>query len=145
MNTTVLVVEDDRAICDLLRLHLDNAGYHVIVAPDAVVAGKTLVKGAENISLLIVDAHLPYMTGIEFVSTVIADTSLPSIPIILITGHEHLVSRAEILGVPCLVKPFGADDLIRLVKRTIALQFESAAGVKDGSTEAMRNYGKEAA
>src|SRR5438552_17811469 len=92
-NYRILVVEDDRAVRDLLRLHLENAGYHVVALPDAVAAGKHVLGDPASIHLLIVDANLPYMSGIEFASALIADTALPFIPMILITGHEHLADR----------------------------------------------------
>ena len=118
-KATVLVVEDERPVRDLLRLHLENAGYSVITAADAVIAGKVFIERIREIDLLVVDAHLPYMTGIEFVSTVIADTTLPPVPMILITGHETLAVRAAVLDVPCLFKPFSAADLLSVVARSL--------------------------
>ena len=43
-ETTVLVVDDDPSIRDLLRIHLGNAGYRVLLAEDAIVGGHMLVK-----------------------------------------------------------------------------------------------------
>ena len=124
---TILVVEDDRALRELLRVHLANAGYDVVVASDAVAAGPVLLQRAGEIDLAIVDAQLPYMSGIELVATLIADTTLPSIPAILITGHEHLVPGAEKLGVPCLFKPFLVDELLALIGECMAPPDSSAA------------------
>jgi DNA-binding response OmpR family regulator len=117
---TILVVEDDRALRELLRVHLANAGYDVLVAQDALAAGPVLLRRAGDIDLAIVDAQLPYLSGIELVATMIADSTLPPIPAILITGHEHLVAGAEKLGVPCLLKPFLVDDLLTLVRDSVA-------------------------
>lgn len=116
---TILVVEDDRALRELLRVHLANAGYDVLVAADPVAAGPVLLQRAGEIDLAIVDAQLPYMSGIELVATLIADSTLPPIPAILITGHEHLVAGAEKLGVPCLFKPFLVDELLALVRESM--------------------------
>lgn len=127
---TVVVLEDDRAVRDLLRLHLENAGYQVLAAPDVVDAGAVVIGKAREIDLLIIDAHLPYMSGIDFASTVIADTTLPAIPIIMITGHEELAARAALLDVPCLLKPFGADALVSLAARTIGSARPADAGVR---------------
>jgi DNA-binding response OmpR family regulator len=145
----ILVVEDERAIRELLQLHLQNAGYECIAVADAVLAGRTFLEDQGSVDLLIVDAQLPFMSGIEFVSAIIADTTLPAVPVILITGHEHLANRAGILGVPCLVKPFSADDLIGLVGRSLesASPAESAAGLTDsGMMRRMAlEYGKRSA
>ena len=117
-HRTVLVVEDEAPIRDLLRLHLSNAGYDVMLAEDAIDAGKRLLEH-QQVDLIIIDAQLPYFSGIEFASTLIADTTLPPLPMILITGHEHLLLRAERLGVPCLMKPFSADTLVSLVQTSL--------------------------
>lgn len=124
---TILVVEDDRALGELLRVHLANAGYDVVVAADPVAAGPVLLQRVGEIDLAIVDAQLPYMSGIELVATLIADSTLPPIPAILITGHEHLVAGAEKLGVPCLFKPFLVDELLALVRESARPPDSSAA------------------
>lgn len=127
----ILIVEDELAIRDLLRIHLQNAGYETICTADAVDAGRLFLEGAGSIDLMIVDAQLPYMNGIDFISALIADTTLPAVPIILITGHERFVMRAAILDVPCLVKPFSAADLIELVDKTFSpATVQAAAGVR---------------
>jgi len=116
----ILVVDDEPAIRGLLRLHLQNDGHEVVEAPDALVAGKMILAKAWRIDLLIVDAHMPYMNGIDFAAAVIGDTTLPPVPIILITGHNDLAERADVLRVPCLVKPFTAATLATIVGKTLA-------------------------
>src|ERR1051325_3135141 len=142
ISATVLIVEDDRAICELLRVHLANAGYRVELACDALAAGGRLLRDACSIDLLIIDAQLPYMTGIDFVATLIADTSIPVVPVIMITGYEDLAARAEALGVPCLLKPFSAEALLGLVHKTVR-QPVAAAGLRSGDKN--HKYGTGAA
>jgi len=109
-----------------------------------VVAGKTFIEAAGSIYLLIVDAQLPYMTGIEFVSALIADTTVRSVPIILITGHDDFAMRADILDVPCLVKPFSADDLVALVDKSIGWAATvDAAGVREVKERTARNASRD--
>lgn len=114
----ILIVEDDAALAELLRVHLANAGYEVVLAEeDAVAAGPALLQQAPKVDLAIVDAQLPYLSGVDLVATLIADTTLPPIPAVLITGHRHLSAHAETLGVPCLLKPFLVDDLLSVVRQ----------------------------
>src|SRR5438270_6898238 len=132
---SILVVDDEQGIRQLLRLHLENAGYEVTEAPDAVVAGQLLIKNPRGFDLLIVDAHLPYMTGIDFAAALIADMTLPPLPIVLITGHQDLVNRADLLDVPCLVKPFKTDTLLEVIEKSLAPKpLPSDAGLREAKT-----------
>lgn len=126
MKKRILVVDDDKAIRELLCLHLQNQGYEVVEAPDAIVAGKMLLAKAWKIDLVIIDAYMPYLTGIDFTAAVIADTTLPALPIMLITGHEDFAMRADRLDVPCLMKPFTADTLVSMVEKCFAVPPKNA-------------------
>lgn len=134
---TALVAESDRALRDLLRVHLQNAGYNVILAPDAVVAGRTVLERPDSVDVLLINAQLPFMSGIEFVSTLIADSSLRFIPTIIIATSEQDAERADILNVPVLVAPFGAEQLLELVKTTLQHPATMRAA-SDGAPASMR-------
>ena len=141
VKTRILVVDDEQAIRELLRLHLRNEGYEVVEAPDAIVAAKMLLARAWNIDLLIVDASMPYMTGIDLAAAVIGDTTLPPVRIILITGHEDFARRADRLDVPCLMKPFTASTLLSIVDRSLAVPLKSApAGLREKRMSSLSAY-----
>lgn len=113
----ILVVDDEPAIRELLKLQLSASGYDVVLAEDAFAARHLLYDAQPD--LMIVDAHMPYVSGVEFVSTLVAEPSLPWIPVIFITGREELLERAAALGSACLVKPFLAERLLELVERVL--------------------------
>ena len=137
-NPTALVAENDRALRELLRVHLQNAGYNVILAPDALVAGRTILERPDSVDVLLIGAQLPYLSGIEFVSTLIADSSLRFVPTIMIASHEHDVRRAERLGVPALLPPFSAQDLLDLLRATIRQPENRAARGGEGPSMRQR-------
>jgi DNA-binding response OmpR family regulator len=114
----VLVVDDETAIRELLKLQLSASGYDVVLAEDAFAARRLLYEAQPD--AMIVDAHLPYISGVEFVSTLVAEPSLPWVPVIFITGREELLERAAALGSACLVKPFLAERLLELLERVLA-------------------------
>lgn len=116
----ILVVDDEPAIRELLKLQLSASGYEVVLAEDAFAARRLLYEAQPDV--MIVDAHMPYVSGVEFVSTLVAEPSLPWVPVIFITGREELLERAAALGSACLVKPFCAERLIELVERVLASQ-----------------------
>jgi DNA-binding response OmpR family regulator len=132
---TILVVDDDKPIRELLKLHLVSAGYDVLLADNAISAGCLLHEASPN--LMIVDAHMPYVSGVEFVSTLVADSSLPWVPVIFITGRDDLLEHAEALGTACLVKPFLASRLLELIERVLRSQARSRSEAAVAAAEAL--------
>lgn len=126
---TILVVDDEPAIRELLKLQLSAAGYEVALAEDANAAAR-VVRDARP-DLMVIDAHMPHVSGLDFVSALIADSSMPWVPVIFITGRSELRSDAESLGSACLVKPFLSTRLIELVERVLRSQerLHAAAGL----------------
>jgi CheY-like chemotaxis protein len=110
----ILVVDDDESFRDLIRLHLDNAGYEAAMAEDAVVAAHLIVR--ERPALALIDVKMPYMDGYEFAAALKADPQTRDIPIIFVTIDENVAERARELGaVAYLRKPVRADRLIEVV------------------------------
>src|SRR5213076_1054885 len=87
MPATILVVDDDQTIRELLQLHLRNAGYAVHVAEDAVEAGHLVLRSPPD--LIITDVNMPHMDGFEFIAALKADKTVPDIPVIFLTSHEE--------------------------------------------------------
>lgn len=113
----ILVVDDDPAVRELLKLQLVGEGYEVRLADDAIVAGRSLMQTPPD--LMLVDIAMPYLDGVDFVTALKADTTLPAVPIVFMTGHADVMSRARALGAPCLRKPFSADQLLEVVRREL--------------------------
>jgi len=119
MAATILVIDDDESMRDLLRLHLSAAGYEVQVAEDAIAAGYMVLKRAPD--LIISDINMPHMDGFEFIEALKADKSLPEIPVIFLTSIEEGDHRGKLLGaVGYITKPVMADQLLRLVARHVS-------------------------
>ena len=116
----ILVIDDDHSIRQLLSLRLASAGYDVVLAEDALVAGRILAR--ERVDLMIVDANLPHVSGVEFVANLVEDSTRPWVPVIFITGREDLKEHAEALGSACLVKPFLANRMLELLERVLHTQ-----------------------
>ena len=114
----ILVVDDDACLRDLLKLHLAGAGYEVALAADAIEAGYAILKSAPD--LLIVDVNMPYMSGIELVSTLIADGTVPSFPFMFLSSDETRMERGYGLGATAyLLKPVVKDRLLDAVDRAL--------------------------
>jgi CheY-like chemotaxis protein len=118
MSATILVIDDDENIRELLRLHLSAAGYAVDVAADAIAAGYLVLRSPPD--LIISDVNMPHMDGFEFLAALRADTTLPRIPVILLTSNEDGDDRGKELGAAgYLTKPVRADKLLQIVAKHI--------------------------
>jgi len=119
MAATILVVDDDESMRDLLRLHLTAAGYEVQVAEDAIVAGYMVLRGPPD--LIISDVNMPHLDGFEFIAALKADKNVPNIPVIFLTSVEEGDQRGKALGaVGYVTKPVRADKLLSLVAQHVA-------------------------
>ena len=93
MAATILVVDDDESIRELLRMHLSAAGYEVHVAADAIAAGYLVLRSPPD--LIICDINMPHMDGFEFIAALKADTTLPRIPVIFLTSYDEGDDRGK--------------------------------------------------
>ena len=119
MAATILVIDDDESMRELLRLHITAAGYEVQLAEDAIAAGYMVLRRPPD--LIICDINMPHMDGFEFIEALKADKSLPEIPVIFLTSLEEGDQRGKALGaVGYITKPVMADQLLRLVARHVS-------------------------
>jgi DNA-binding response OmpR family regulator len=109
----VLVVDDDPAMREMLRVHLCNAGYFVSVAEDAVAAGRLMLTMPP--ALLIIDVEMPYLDGLEFVRAMRAEAGLAQLPVLMISANEEHAQHAASLQCPFLAKPILKDTLLQAV------------------------------
>jgi two-component system, LuxR family, response regulator FixJ len=110
---TVAIVDDDDAVRDSLRFLLEVAGYTVKIFASAA---EFLKSNIQHFSCLILDHHMPHMTGLELVEKLRANGS--AIPILLVTGSASpaILSRAAELGIArVLEKPLGDEDLLDFI------------------------------
>jgi len=119
MAATILVVDDDESMRDLLRLHLSAAGYDVQVAEDAIAAGYMVLKRPPD--LIISDINMPHLDGFEFIEALKRDKTVPNIPVIFLTSVEEGDQRGKSLGaVGYITKPVRADRLLALVAQHVS-------------------------
>lgn len=111
---SILVIDDDPTVLEMVALHLRNAGYDVRTAQDGIEGGYAMLKRRPD--LIITDAQMPYMDGFELVAAMRSDASTSSIPVIMLTSYSEWQERAARIGVDGYVtKPIRADRLLALV------------------------------
>ena len=109
------VVDDDLAVRDSLRFLLEVIGYPVEIFASAA---EFLRANVQHFACLILDHHMPNMTGLELARRLRADGAV--IPILLITGSPAptIAASAAELGIEVLDKPPGEEALIDFIDAT---------------------------
>ena len=115
----VLVVEDDADTREVLELALSNEGFQVEVAGD--LDGVSEVLSSRTPHVILLDYFVDGADVTDFLN-VLREHQI-QLPIILMTGAAEGPRRAQELGIQfSIVKPFGMDEVIRLLHRAIALR-----------------------
>lgn len=114
----ILVVDDDRNVCDLICMALAGKGYGTAVASNGKEALSYLRNSPRPPRLILLDLMMPEMTGWEFQKVQQEDPVLAAIPVAIITGLPVTESQAQVLGaVDVLCKPSRIEPLVALVTR----------------------------
>lgn len=112
---TILIIEDDLRVAELIRRGLEEQGFHVTLAYDGVSGKKLALQN--NYDLIITDIILPKMDGIELCKQ-IRETK-PEIPIIMLTALGTTDDKVEGFDAGAddyLVKPFEMRELLARVR-----------------------------
>ncbi len=117
MPQTVLVVDDERDIVELVRYNLVQAGYRVVSAAD----GRQAIDLArrERPDLIVLDLMLPALPGAEVARILKQDEKTRGIPILMLTARGEEVDRVvgfELGADDYVVKPFSPRELVLRVQ-----------------------------
>jgi two-component system alkaline phosphatase synthesis response regulator PhoP len=120
MAKLVYILDDDREICELVKITLEARGYEVDEAYDGE---ESLAKiKAKKPNLVILDLKMPKLNGYELINAIRTDSKLADLPILVLTSLTKGSSKsdkewADSLGVADFItKPFEPIDLIKRVE-----------------------------
>ena len=128
MAATILVVEDEPAIQELISYGLRQAGHETFCAGDAEQAMKIVNDVLPDLVLL--DWMLPGMSGIEFAKMLRQVPRTKNIPIIMLTARTEesdKVSGLEIGADDYITKPFSPRELVARIKAVLRRRSPEAA------------------
>jgi CheY-like chemotaxis protein len=141
---SVLVIEDDPELRELLRVALTGDGYSVATVGNGRAALRHL-RSTASTCMIVLDLALPVMDGRQFRAKQLRDRSLAWIPVVLLSGDGEASQYARQLGVRAFVrKPVDMDELrtaLRAVGCRLArprLEQRDAAGVSQNDTTPKR-------
>lgn len=114
MRNQIIIIDDDKAVRSSLCAFLDSTGFSVNPFASAM---QFLRTGSLSLTCcIIVDMHMPEMSGIEFLE--LMHETHPSVPVVLISGNisASLRARATRAGAKAVFeKPFDQDGLLNIL------------------------------
>ena len=116
-NQHVLVVDDDRNICELIRLYLEKEGFSVTLAYDGQAALNMFKESTP--SLVLLDIMLPKMDGFQVCREI---RRISNIPIIMLTAKGETFDKVlglELGADDYMVKPFENKELVARIKAAL--------------------------
>lgn len=114
MTTTILIVEDDADIAELVSIYLKKEGYHVLIAENAEQALHLFVHASPH--MIICDIKLPDRPGTEVIDEVRKHSEVPVIFLSSKKETEDIINGFELGGDDYVTKPFDPDILVARVK-----------------------------
>jgi CheY-like chemotaxis protein len=117
---SILIVDDERFVVDMLKLKLEKLGSSVIPAYDASTAFDLACE--HHPRLIITDYDMPGQTGYELLENLKANPATKDIPVILLTARGHSISPEFIPQFDKLFpKPFSFNELLRAMELLIMM------------------------
>lgn len=113
----ILIVDDDRNICELLRLYLEKEGYETTLAYDGQQALEVFADAKPNLVLL--DVMMPRMDGWETCRRIRA---LGNVPVIMLTSKGETFDKVlglELGADDYIVKPFDTKEVVARIKAVL--------------------------
>ena len=118
---TILVIEDDPEVRDLLSLILEQEGHRTLLAEDGLVAIDMIARGSLRPDLILADYNLPNgLNGLQTVAK-LRDMVTPDLPAIILTGDISTSTLRDISKQKCTMrhKPVKAADLNEEIQRLL--------------------------
>jgi CheY-like chemotaxis protein len=116
----ILIVEDEAAVRDIVRLHLTGLGYQVETAKDGMEGIALFRKRSGDFDLVLLDLILPRLDGASVFTSLVAQN--PHIKVLLLTGHSGDIAVHELIdrgALDIIRKPFSLVELSRAVAKAL--------------------------
>ncbi len=120
MAQTILAVDDDVDILDVIEMSLDSDGFNVITAGDGLAAIKEAKSHVPDLILL--DLMMPKMDGFEVIDNLRADPQTRAIPVIMLTARTQMNEKLQGLDAGAddyITKPFDLKELTARIKAVL--------------------------
>src|ERR1700692_3430711 len=94
----ILIIDDEEQVVGLLREILETGGYHNLVSTTDPRQAGTIFNACKP-DLIILDLHMPHVSGVELLHELIASSAGTYLPIVVLTGDVTPESKRRVLGI----------------------------------------------
>lgn len=115
----ILIIDDDKAVREVVNLLLSSEGFDVIEAIDGEDCYKKII--VDKPDLILLDIIMPKINGYILLNKITQDNELKNIPVILLTATSQMAGNISLKShsVDNIHKPFEPDDLINKIKKKL--------------------------
>ncbi|MDZ4363235.1 response regulator transcription factor [Brevundimonas sp.] len=117
--TTLLIVEDDALIREMMDITLSQAGYGIVTAGSGSSALDVLRR--LRVDLVLLDVHMPKMSGLDVLAAMRRMGAVMP-PVLMVTANRSAETVQEAMRLGCVgyvAKPFSPNDLLSRVQRVL--------------------------
>ncbi len=114
--STILVVDDEALVLDVVRRSLTHAGFSVMTASEGHEGMDVYLRNRSRISAILLDVNMPGMNGLEMWRELRAFD--PEIPVVLSSGNSLHRAASRLINEPFttfLEKPYSSDQLVSVL------------------------------
>ena len=125
MEETILLVDDDAALLEVMSIVLASEGYRVVTAADGAEALREV--GREGLNLVVLDVMLPRISGFEVLKKI---REKSDVPVVMLTAKSQSVDKVvglELGADDYITKPFDTKELLARI-RAIQRRFSKQEG-----------------
>ncbi|MFA4858723.1 MAG: response regulator [Candidatus Margulisiibacteriota bacterium] len=121
MSKKIMIIDDEEAMCRILKQILEGEGYEVKTRNEGLLALDEIKQDSFN--LVITDVSMPNLSGIEILAQV--KQFKPDLPVIFVTGSDvdAILKEALQLGLDGFIeKPFNIQAVLEVIKEKLSVE-----------------------
>lgn len=123
MATTILVVDDEPDVIEIVRFRLEKEGYNVLSAGDGRAGLAAAIEKSPD--LVVLDVMMPGLDGFEVLFQMKNNPKTKDTPVVMLTAKTDMSSISKGWGMDVdnyVTKPFNVDDLAKTVKNVLVFR-----------------------
>ncbi len=117
MNKTILVVDDDESLVELLKKYLEKDGYHVLTAYDGKAALN--LYRLREVDLIVLDLMLPKVKGLNVCRSIRSESQVPIIMLTAKSDEEDRIKGLDLGADDYVTKPFSPGELLARIRAAL--------------------------